>query len=87
MRTGLTYVDDNITFAVDSGVTESNVKKYLAIENSTHGPFDQKELRALVGAPSPLQVRNLSSRAETPLLDSSVALGLIQRQLDCSSLL
>ena len=87
MRTELTYVDDNITFAIDSGITDINVEKFRAIKNSNHESFDQKELRALVGAPTPLEVRNLSSRADTPLLDSSVALGLIQRQLDCCSLL
>ena len=87
MRTELTYVDDNITFGIDSGKTDSNVKKFVSDNNNSCGPFNQKELRALVGAPTPLNVRNLSRRSETPLLDSSVALGLIQRQLDCCSLL
>ena len=87
MRTELTYVDDNITFAVDTGATDIRVKKFIESNGDCQEPFDQNELRALVGAPTPLEIRSLSSRRETPLLDSSVALGLIQRQLDCGSLL
>ena len=87
MRTELTYVDDNITFGIDTGSTDLNVQRFINDSADNQGPFNQKELRALAGAPSPLEVKNLSSRPDSPLLDSSVALGLIQRQLDCCSLL
>ena len=87
MRTELTYVDDNIVFAVDSGTTDNNVKAFIEENGGTSEPYDREELRALVGAPSPLDVRSLSTRHDAPLLDSSVALSLVQRRLDCGSLL